>query len=256
MRIFAVAFFINAIPILVLGQDLPDAYPPSIDRGTYYLQFARADLIEYPDPPALPDSVSPTDYSFLEPPSEDSEVGGVWKIALIDGNPDIAGDDTVYVDPKAHSSTPYVSFSLVDYYPEHELILFESRRNEYSRYVVVARETGEVAVAFGPPIFSPNGEWFITMGGDTVSGWSPKGLQLFAVGEGWFNEVIHFRTGRIKFRTGRKARSRDMGGPVRCQWIDEDTFQLEMLQKRLGPRRSDSYKHYRVNIQKEEDQAD
>lgn len=256
MRKFALAFLINAIPILVLGQDLPDAYPPPIDRGTYYLQVAQTDSLEYPDPPSLPDSVSPTDYSFLKPPSEDKKVGGVWKIALTDNNPDLAGTDTVYVDPKAHSSTPYASFSLADYYPEHELVLFESRENKYRRYVVVARGTGEVAVAFGPPIFSPNGKWFITMGGDTVSGWSPKGLQLFAVREGWFNEVIHFRTGSIKFRTGRRARSREMGGPVRSLWVDEDTFQLEMLQKRLEPGRSDSYTHYRVNIQKGEDQAD
>lgn len=253
MRTFAVAFLINTIPLLVFGQDLPDAYPPPIDRGTYYLEFVQADSVEYPDPPSLPDSISPADYSFLKPPSEDRKIGGVWKIALMDGNPDLAGDDTVYVDPKAHSSTRYVSFSLANYYPEHELILFESWRNEYSRYVVVARETGEVAVAFGPPIFSPNGEWFMTMGDESVSGWSPKGLQLFAVGEGWFNEVIHFRTGRIKFPTGRRARSEDIGGPMRCHWIDEDTFQLEMMQRRLGPGRSDSYTHYRVNILKEED---
>jgi hypothetical protein len=218
------------------------------------LEFTKTDSIEYPDPPSLPDSTSPADYPFLEPPSEDRKVGGVWKIALIDGNSDLAGDDTVYVDPKAHSSTPYVSFSMADYYPEHELILFKSRRNEYSRYMVVARETGEVAVAFSPPIFSPNGEWFVTMGDEDISGWSPKGLQLFAVGEGWFNEVIHFRTGPIKFPTGRRARSgNDMGGPVRCHWIDGDTFQLAMMQRRVGPGRSDSYSHYRVNIQKAED---
>ena len=253
MRILVVALLITAIPVLALGQDLPDSYPPPIDRGTYYLEFTESDSTDYPNPPSLPDSISPADYSFLEPPSEDREIGGVWKIALIDGNPDLAGDDTVYVDPKAHSSTPYVTFSLADYYPEHELILFKSRRNEYSRYIIAARGSGEVAVAFGPPIFSPNGEWFVAMGGDTVSGCSPKGLQLFAVGEGWFNEVIHFRTGSIKYRTGRKARSKDMGGPVRCRWIDENTFQLEMIRKLLGPGRSDSYEHYRVNVQEEED---
>jgi len=251
MRILAVAFLIIASPGLALGQDLPDSYPPPIDRGTYYLEFIQTDSIDYPDAPSLPDSVSPADYPFLEPPSDNKKTGGVWKIALTDGNPDLIGDDTVYVDPKAHSSTQFVSFSLAKYYPEHELILFESTRNEYRRYVIVSRGNGEVAVAFGPPVFSPNGEWFITMGKDTPSGWSPVGLQLFAAGEGWFRRVIHFRTGMTKYRYGRKARSKNMGGPARCQWIDEDTFQLEMTHNELVE--SDSYNHYLVHIQKEED---
>lgn len=247
----AVAFLITAIPVLASGQDLPDSYPPPIDRGTYYLEFAETDSIEYPDPPSLPDSTSPADYTFLKPPSDNKKTGGVWKIALTDGNPDLIGDDTVYVDPKAHSSTQFVSFSLAEYYPEHELILFESLRNEYTRYVIVARGNGEVAVVFGPPVFSPNGEWFITMGKDTPSGWSPVGLQLFAVGKGYFRRIIHFRTGKTKYKYGRKARSKGMGGPARCQWIDEDTFQLEMVDSRLV--RSDSYSHYRVHIRKGED---
>ena len=255
MRRTVFLFLIGLCPVVAFGQNLPDTYPPRIDRGTYYLEFTAVDSTEHPDSPRLPDSIDASDFPFLKSPGKDKEVGGVWRIVRSDDNPDLTGDDTVYVDPKAHSSTPYVSFSLAEYYPEHELILFESRQNEYSRYVIVARRSGEVAVAFGPPVFSPNGEWFVAMGSDSVSGWSPQGLQLFAVGEGWFNEVIRFRTGSIKFKTGRRARNREMGGPVRCQWIDEDTFRLEMIEKRLGPGRSDAYEHYRVDIRKSEERG-
>lgn len=242
MRQLAVLLLATTFPVLVFGQDLPETYPPLIDQGDYYLEFTPVDSTQYPDPPSPSDSTSSTDYSFLESLTENREV---WKIALT------ASDDTVYVDPKAHSSTRWhLSFSFLDYYPEHELILFKSRWDEYSRYVIVARRTGKVAVAFGPPVFSPSGEWFITMGSDTVSGWSPHGLQLFAVDKGRFSEVIHFRTGDVKFRKDRRSRQRNMGGPSRCRWIDDNTFQLEMLKKHLGPGQTDSYKHYRVNVVK------
>ena len=185
------------------------------------------------------------DLDFLQPPSKNEEIGGIWKVTLTNG-------DTAHVDPKTHASTPYISFSFLEYYPEHELLLFESRENEYQRYAIVSRGSGEVALAFGRPVFSPSEEWFITMGKDNVSGWLPKGLQLFLVGKEAFTEIIHFRTGRTTFRRGLKARKIDLGGPTRCRWIDNDTFRLEMIDKRLGPGVSDNYTHYRVDIRKTE----
>ena len=237
-----------AYPIPSVGQALPNTYPSPIDRGNTHLEFTPADSTAYPDPPSLPDAISSSDYAFVEPPSEDVEAGGVWKVALIDDNPDLAGDDTVYVDPKAHSSTPHVSFALANYYPEHELLLFKSRQNEYSRYMLVARATGEVTVAFGSPVFSTNGEWFLTMGHYTPSGWSPQGLQLFSLDRGRFAEVIRFRTGDVRFANDRRARQTNLGGPSRARWMDEHTFQLEMLEKNLEPGQANTYEHYRVDI--------
>lgn len=237
---------------LAHGQDLPTTYPPKIDRGRYYLEFTEIDSTDLREPPSSTDSVSVADFPFLIPPNDERKIGGLWRVARADDNSDLEGDDTVYVDPKAHSSTPYVSFSFRDYYPEYELLLFKSRQNEYSRHIVVSRAEGEVAVLFGSPLFSPEGEWFITVSGYSISGWSPQGLQLFAVGEGWFTEVVRFRTREIKFRTGHRARNQNMGAPTRSKWVDENTFLLEMRRGMHSIESEPSYKHYHVDIRETE----
>lgn len=246
MRIVCGLLFTLLFPTWAVGQALPATYPPEIDRGSYYLEFTSADSTEYPEPPSLepssPEEPNPVDdLDFLHPPRDRDRVGGVWTVTLTNG-------DTAYVDPKAHASTPYVSFSFLNYYPEHELLLFRARQNEYQRYALVSRGSGEVALAFGPPVFSPSGTWFVTMGPDNVSGWRPKGLQLFRVSPEALTEIIHFRTGQTSFRRGREARMIELGGPTRCRWVDDDTFRLEMVDVRPQSGVSDVYSHYRVDV--------
>lgn len=247
MRAAAILALIALVPVLTHGQDLPETYPPPIDRGRYYLEFTPIDSTDLPEPPSPSGSISPADFSFLVQPSEGRE-NQIWKVELAEGTTGVGYDDTVYVDPKAHSSTPNVSFSFLEYYPEHELLLFESRQNEYSRHIFVSRGEGEVNVAFGAPIFSPDGKWLITVSGYSISVWSPQGIQLFATGEGWFTEVVRFRTSEIKFRTGRRTRNQNMGAPTRCKWVDKNTFLLEMRRGIHSIESEPSYKHYLVDI--------
>jgi hypothetical protein len=247
MRSAAMLVLGALLPVLAYGQDLPATYPPPIDRGRYYLAFTPIDSTDLPEPPSPPDAISAIDFSFLVPPSE-QRANEIWRVELAGDLTGVGDGDTVYVDPKAHSSTPNVSFSFLDYYPGHELLLFRSRQHEYSRHIVVSRGEGEVAVAFGAPVFSPDGKWFITVSGYSISGWSPQGIQLFAVGEGWFTEVVRFRTSKIKFPTGRRARNQFMGAPTRCEWVDENTFLMEMRRGIDSIESAPSYKHYRVDI--------
>lgn len=237
-----VMFFVCLFPALTVGQSLPETYPPEIDRGSYYLEFASADSTDYPDAPREEPSVSAADLEFLQAPGENEDIGGVWRVTLTNG-------DIAHIDPKTYVSTPYIDFTLVAYYADYELLLFETRETEYRRYAIFSRESGEVALAFGPPVFSPPGSWFVTMGEDTLSGWAPIGLQLFKVHEDSFTQIIHFRTNQTTHKIGLSARKVERGGPTRCRWVDEGTFRLEMV-KTSGPGEADRYSHYEVDIRK------
>lgn len=230
------------LPFSAVGQNLPETYPPEIDRGSYYLQFTPTDSARYSNPESLVDSSSVSNLDFLHPPPEGRSP--VWKL-------DLTSKHTVRIDPRTHASTTNVSYHFEGYYPQYEVLLFKSRQNEYTRYVLVSRRTGGVVTAFGPPIFSPSGKWFVTLGEDSPSGWSPKGLQLFAAGKFGFQEVVRFRTGKIS-RVGIAARKYTEGGPSRCQWIDDNTFRLEMLDTRIKRGKTNYYRHYRVDIRETE----
>jgi len=242
MRTAFVMFFVCLFPASAVGQSLPETYPPEIDRGSYYLEFASADSTDYPDAPREEPSVSASDLDFLQAPGENEDIGGVWMVTLTNG-------DTAHIDPKTYVSTPYIDFSLVAYYPDDELLLFETRETEYRRYAIFSRDSGEVALVFGPPVFSPSGSWFVAMGEDTLSGWGPIGLQLFKVHEAGFTQIIHFRTDQTTHRIGLSARKVELGGPTRCRWVDEDTFRLEMVRASVSDE-ADRYSHYDVDIRK------
>ena len=226
------------LPLAAFGQELPDTYPPEVDRGGYYLEFTSSDSVSYSNRTSPVDSSSAGELAFLHPPPEGRSP--VWRL-------DLTSKHTVHIDPRTHASTTNVSYQFEGYYPDHELLLFKSTQNEYARYVLVSRRTGGVKTAFGPPIFSPSGKWFLTLGEDSPSGWSPKGLQLFAVGKFGFREVVRFRTGTIS-KVGRPARKKERGGANRCRWIDENTFRLEMLDTRIKSGKAKYYRHYRVDI--------
>lgn len=249
-----------SLPVFAVGQELPSTYPPSGERGTYYLSIQATDSTSYPavyPNPTVRDSIdaqhkshydaaraiekhvlSEQNISFLHP-AEGGETlweqkNRVWNLVMTDG-------DTTRLDPKAVTHR-FARFFLEHYYQEHELVLFRLLYGKQVDFAVVSRESGQIFDVFGPPRFSPSDRWFASFHDDGLAGWSPNGLQIFRIESGSIQKAIEYDMGRKE------------PGPTGLRWINKTTFQLEMRDHHIvRGGTTTNYKHYRANIRTTED---
>jgi len=250
MRILSLLVLVVAFPGPATGQGLPSSYPPEADREAYYLRFSEVDSATYatvyPDQPTR-DSIraehsnyyrgaraveahalKQQDIDFLMR-VDASDARGEWSIQLTSGR-------TIRIDP-ADVGAQAVDLTFENYDRAHELIVFQIHWLEGSDYVLVSRQDGEITRAFGPPVFSPSGRWFVAFNEDILAGYSPNGLQLFQMYREGIREVLTYDL------------DGSVGGPTRLRWIDDRTFSLEVLEPyRSRGRLSTEAVDYRVHI--------
>lgn len=254
MRTLLLCLIFVASPGLALGQDLPAAYPPVSEREGYYLTFEAADSTAYtsvyPDQ-AVRDSIDAAyrnrhraarsieryamaeqDIDFLRR-IDQAQNPDAWSVALTSG-------DTLRLDPREERPNA-ADFTFEHYHPEHGLIVFRSQWAEGNAYVLVSRSTGTITPTYGPPVFSPDATYFVAFNHDTISGYSPNGLQLFHRAAQAPEKVLEYDMDQA------------LGGPTAVTWVDDHTFRVELLDERIieGGMIED-YRHYRVRIREEE----
>jgi hypothetical protein len=257
MRLVAALLSAIVLSPVAVGQELPSSYPPPDERGTYYLSIHPADSAAYPSPypnPKVRDSIdaqhedhfaaaraierhmlTEQDIGFLEPIQRGdphwAEHSKRWKITLVSG-------EIIWTDLKP-LNVRFAHFMFEYFYAAHELILFRVLHGKQVGFALVSRESGQIVEAFGPPLFSPSGQWFATFHDDSMAGWSPNGLQVFKVDETEMGKVI-------EYDMGRRA-----PGPTALEWTGEESFRLEMHDEDVG-REGEimKYRHFEVDIQK------
>lgn len=236
-----------------MGQDLPSAYPPEGDRSPYYLTFSPAESTDYTT--AFPDraardsiqsqypnryrgskaveayALKHQDIDFLRRVTT-PEGPDQWVVDLLDG-------ESFRLHPtEVHSRIVDLTFQY--YYEDHALILFRSHWREGGGSILVSRRDGQTTRTFGPPLFSPSGKWIITFNEDTISGYSPNGVQLFSARESDVTEILSYR---IEPR---------IGGPTAAKWISDRRFRLKMVSHNVqdeGP--PTEYSHFSARIREE-----
>jgi len=239
----------------VVGQDLPSSYPSSAEHGPYYLSIHPADSSSFSSPypnPEVRDSIDAQYEShfetaraieqhmleeqtiyFLDPIRRSdprwAEHSKRWEIALVNG-------DTTWTDPNP-LDMQFAHFMFEYFYATHQLILFRVLHGKQVGFALVSRESGRIYRAFGPPVFSPSDQWVATFHDDSMAGWSPNGLQVFRIREKRIEKVI-------EYDMGRRA-----PGPTGLQWVDDESFRLEMHYEDVGREGLvNKYSHFEIDI--------
>lgn len=226
-------------PPRIQAQQLPDTYP------SHYFSFHPADSISYPDiypDQEIRDSIAASykntykaakaiekyalekqDITFLKRLKSKNRT---WQLILSSGK-------QIEISPPPGSSA--VDYTFEYYYPSLQLIVFRAQWYEGNNYVLVSRKDGSKTTAYGPPILSPDKNFFLTYNGQEVSDYSNNGLQLFKVKEEEIKKLIEYNMELV---------------PSRCKWMDEDTFHLQVYDFQIRPGKGikRNYQHSEVDI--------
>lgn len=121
------------------------------------------------------------------------------------------------------------------YYPSAEIVVFRAQMYEGNNYVLVSRKTGNKTETYGPPVFSPSNQFFITSNGVEFTSYNKNGIQLFKLDEDGIKKLIEYDTEL---------------SPSRIKWMADHTFLLEMYDVRIIKNRGmvRFYKHYKGEI--------
>ncbi len=260
MRIVAALLLVVCAPGPIFGQELPETYPPSGERGAYYLSVRPADSVEYPEVypnDEIRDSIDAQykdhyevaraieqhalenqEVDFLREAENGETVweekNRVWNLIRTNG-------DTTRLDPKSVTSRS-AHFFFEYYYPEQELVLFRLLYGKQVDFALISRKSGRIFDVFGPPVFSPSVKWFATFHNDGLAGWSPNGVQLFTITGDGIEKGIQYDMGRSE------------PGPTGLRWIDDSTFQIEMREHYpVQGGTTTNYEHYRIKIHRTAD---
>ena len=121
------------------------------------------------------------------------------------------------------------------YFPKYEIIVFRAQYGEGNGYQILDRRTGKNVGTFGPPQFSPSGQYFICMNDDVEANYSSNGIQLFE----FVNNEPELQ---LQYRMDY--------GPSRANWIDNGSLHLEVYSSNMIEYRGfvRSYRHYKMNF--------
>ena len=72
-------------------------------------------------------------------------------------------------------------FSLIDYLEKEKIFLVEEQWWEGGTYQLIDRRTGIMTEVLGPPVFSPNRNFFIAEFGDLETGYEVNGLEIWTL---------------------------------------------------------------------------
>jgi len=233
------ALFFLCLPFVGFSQKLPPTYP------SHYFSFTETDSISYPT--IYPDQTA-RDSIADSYRNAHRRAKAIEKYALnkqeidflnrIDGDQDqwsltLTNDKKIKVGPRPGSHV--VDYNFEYYHPSTSILVFRVQWTEGNNYVLVSRKTGSKIETYGPPIFSPSEQYFISYNGVEFTSYNKNGIQLFKLTKDGIEKLIDYST--------------DLA-PSRIKWKSDSTFALEMYNARPvqyeGMVRT--YQHYQTAI--------
>lgn len=149
---------------------------------------------------------------------------GQWNIQLLNGK---------NFELKIPKYSDVADYAFEYYYKDLNLIIFREQWSEGNAYLIVNRNSGEAIRTIGPPIFSPDGNFFLAINDDIEAGYSPNGIQLYKIEGNKITLLLEYIM--------------DLA-PSRANWVSDSTFQLEVYSVNWEKNVSREYLHYLVSI--------
>ena len=149
-----------------------------------------------------------------------------WNLSLTNGE---------YFELKIPKYSDIAEYAFEHYYKSQELLVFREQWGEGNAYLLLNRRTGQRTRTWGPPVFSPNGKYFVSFNDDLEAQYSPNGLQLFEIIDGQPELQLEYEM--------------DVG-PTRATWLNDTTFRLEVYKSDFVQHKGfvKLFEHYIVKI--------
>ena len=144
--------------------------------------------------------------------SDDKEL----RISLMDGKSKAYQHYGLDGEEPGEDATKY---TLINYFPDFELVLIEIQYYEGGGFILMSRKTGRDTKVFHEPIFSPDRRHFVTNSADLQAGYDVNGFEIYSM-EGTFPLQIH-------------AETPNDWAPAKVTWLDNSSFEIERFEMDL-----------------------
>jgi len=151
----------------------------------------------------------------------------LWNIVLT------SGDNTELYIPR---NSEIADYTFEHFHESSDLIVFREQWGEGNGYMIVDRKSGSKVRTWGPPVFSPDRDYFISFQADIDAHYSNNGIQLFKIVNGIPELQLEYAMD---------------WGPTKVEWLNNKTFKLEIYNLEYLERGVvEIFKYYEVVVKK------